>query len=60
VPVGDPVALAAGVCRLLEDGALADKLAAEARRRVLARFSVETMVERTIALYGTTRRQDEH
>ncbi len=52
VPVGDPAALAAAVCRLLEDGALADRLAAEARRRVLERFSVETMVERTIALYG--------
>ena len=53
VPVGDPVALAAAVCRLLEDGALAEQLAAEARRRVLARFSVKTMVERTIALYGS-------
>ena len=52
VPVGDPGALAAAVCRLLADPKLAGRLAAEARRRVLARFSVEKMVERTIALYG--------
>ena len=52
VPVGDPAALAAAVCRLLEDRELAARLAAEARRRVLERFSVEKMVERTIALYG--------
>ncbi len=52
VPVRDPAALAAAVCRLLEDRGLAARLAAEARRRVLERFSVEKMVERTIALYG--------
>ena len=52
VPVGDPAALAAAVCRLLEDRALAARLAAEAKRRVLERFSVEKMVERTVALYG--------
>ena len=56
VPVDDAAALAAAVCRLLEDSALAERLAAEARRRVLERFSVETMVERTIALYGSTGR----
>ena len=52
VPLRDAAALAAGVCRLLEDRALAAGLAAEAKRRVLERFSVEKMVERTVALYG--------
>jgi len=52
VPLRDPAALAAAVCRLLEDRELAARLAAEAKRRVLVRFSVEKMVERTIAFYG--------
>ena len=34
VPVGDPAALAAAVCRLLEDAELSARLAAEARSRV--------------------------
>jgi glycosyltransferase involved in cell wall biosynthesis len=52
VPPRDPAALAAAVCRLLDDAALADRLAAEARRRVRARYSVERMVKATRALYG--------
>ena len=52
VPPRDPAALAAAVCRLLDDQALADRFAAEANRRVRARYSVERMVEATLALYG--------
>ena len=49
-----PSALAAAVCLLLDDRALATRLAAEARSRALSRFSREAMVERTLALYGKT------
>lgn len=52
VPVDDPAALAEAIIRLLDDPALAVRLAAEGRRRALARFGVERMVERTVALYS--------
>jgi len=52
VPTGDPPALAAAIRRLLEDRPLAEALAAEAKRRVRERFSVERMVEETLRLYG--------
>lgn len=52
VPVDDAPALAQAVGRLLDDPSAAAELAAEARRRVRARFSIERMVEGTIALYG--------
>jgi len=52
VPVDDPAALAEAICALLADPAAAAAMAAEARRLVLLRFSVETMVERTIAFYS--------
>jgi glycosyltransferase involved in cell wall biosynthesis len=52
VPCGDAAALAAAVCRLLADPALAQRLAGAARRRVHDRYAVEHMVERTLALYG--------
>ena len=51
VPARDPAALAASICRLLDDPALADRLAREGRRRARARFSVERMVEGTLQLY---------
>ena len=51
VPVDDPGALAAAILTLLDDPALAAHLAGEAQRRALARFAVEPMVERTVALY---------
>jgi glycosyltransferase involved in cell wall biosynthesis len=51
VPPRDPGALAQAIRRLLDDRDLAARLAAEARRRVRERFSVERMVERTLALY---------
>lgn len=52
VPVDDAAALAEAVCRLLDDPALAARLAAEGRRRALERFSVQRMVQRTLAVYG--------
>jgi glycosyltransferase involved in cell wall biosynthesis/SAM-dependent methyltransferase len=39
VPPGDPAALAAGVCRLAEDGALPKRLVASGRAVVLERFT---------------------
>jgi glycosyltransferase involved in cell wall biosynthesis len=52
VPARDPAALAAAIRRLLEDREAARAMAAEARRRVRARFSVERMVDETLRLYG--------
>ena len=52
VPTGDPPALAAAIRRLLEDRDAAQAMAAEAKRRVRERFSIERMVEETLALYG--------
>jgi len=54
VPTGDPPALAAAIRRLLEDRNAAQAIAAEAKRRVLERFSIERMVEETLRLYGET------
>ena len=51
VPPDDPEALAAAILRLLDDAELARRLAATARARA-ARFSVERMVEATLALYA--------
>jgi glycosyltransferase involved in cell wall biosynthesis len=53
VPTRDPAALAAAIRRLLEDRGAAEAMAAEARRRVRERFSVERMVEATLRLYDT-------
>jgi glycosyltransferase involved in cell wall biosynthesis len=52
VPPGDPVALADAILRLLAAPEAARALAAEAQRRVLARYSEASMVERTLALYS--------
>jgi glycosyltransferase involved in cell wall biosynthesis len=49
-PVGDGAALAAAVDRLLDDPALAARLAAAGRERVRA-FDIRRTVERTEALY---------
>ena len=51
VPTGDPAALAAATRRLLEDRPAAEAMAAEAKRRVRERFSLERMVEATLRLY---------
>ena len=52
VPTRDPSALAAAIRRLLDDRAAAEAMAAEAKRRVRERFSVERMVDETLRLYG--------
>jgi glycosyltransferase involved in cell wall biosynthesis len=52
VPPREPAALAAGILRLLDDPAAAQRLAEEAQRRVRDRFSVERMVAETLALYA--------
>ena len=60
-PPGDPDGLAANVVRLLQNPELAASLSARAQARVKA-FSVERMVERTLAVYeavlGTAKMSD--
>jgi glycosyltransferase involved in cell wall biosynthesis len=48
---GDPVSLADGIARLLDDPDEARRLADEALRRVRERFGIERMVAETIAVY---------
>jgi glycosyltransferase involved in cell wall biosynthesis len=55
VPVDDPSALAERIRWCLEHPDETRRVAAEARRRVLERFSFERMVEQTLALYGRMR-----
>jgi glycosyltransferase involved in cell wall biosynthesis len=55
VPVDDAAALAERISWVLEHPAEARPVADEARRRARGRFSIETMVERTLALYGVIR-----
>ena len=51
-PPGDAPALARAMVTLSRDGALRERLAAEARRRVEA-FTIDVMVERTEIVYGS-------
>jgi glycosyltransferase involved in cell wall biosynthesis len=51
VPEGDPFALANALERLLRDGDLARRLAAEARLRVESGFSLESSVSRLRTLF---------
>jgi glycosyltransferase involved in cell wall biosynthesis len=51
VPREDPAALAAALGRLLADGALRAALAAAGPARVASEFTVERMLDRTLALY---------
>ena len=50
-PPGDAAALAAQLTRVLGDAALANRLGAEARRSVEARFSLGAMVDGTLRVY---------
>jgi glycosyltransferase involved in cell wall biosynthesis len=52
VPTGDARALARAINELLDDRDEAARLAHEAQRRVLERYPVERMVERTLSLYA--------
>lgn len=56
VPPQDPKALCEGLHRLLTDPAAAQRMAAEARRTVEARFSQEIMVDKTLAAYDSAAR----
>ena len=49
--VGDAVGLAQAVIRLLDDSALRDRLAACARQKVVASYSLEVVAARVAALY---------
>ncbi|MFN8545909.1 MAG: glycosyltransferase [Candidatus Binatia bacterium] len=51
VPPRSPQAVAAGVRRILDDAALAVRLAGAARRRVEQEFSVEVLAARTATFY---------
>jgi glycosyltransferase involved in cell wall biosynthesis len=51
VPPGDSGALAEAVIRLLGDKSLAKSCAEEASRRVRNNYSIDAMVDNTIALY---------
>lgn len=55
VPPRDAEALAARIAWVLDHPEEARGIAADARARVHSRYSVERMVEQTIALYGATR-----
>lgn len=52
VAPGDPGALAAALRRVLGDAALAQRLGAAGRQRVLRDFTVEAMVRKTLDLYA--------
>jgi starch synthase len=52
VPPGDPAALAAALCRLLEDRDLAGALAARGQERVRRDFGEETILPRYARLYA--------
>jgi glycosyltransferase involved in cell wall biosynthesis len=52
VPPRDPEALAASVLRVIEDRALAARLGDAGRRHVEERFTVDSMVDGTLAVYG--------
>jgi glycosyltransferase involved in cell wall biosynthesis len=51
VPAGDVPALAAAMARLLKERDRARRLGVQARRKVLATFTVDRMVRRTGVLY---------
>jgi glycosyltransferase involved in cell wall biosynthesis len=51
VPPGDPEALAAAIARLLDDPALARRIGAAGRARVVQRFTWRAVAEQTVAWY---------
>ena len=52
VPPANPVAMAAAIERLLDDPALAARLASEGRKFVQENFAVRRQIEQTAALYS--------
>jgi glycosyltransferase involved in cell wall biosynthesis len=55
VPPANPVALAEAIATLLEDPVRREALGAAARRTVVERFSVDAMIEGTLAVYRAAR-----
>ncbi|NTW28718.1 MAG: glycosyltransferase [Coriobacteriia bacterium] len=51
VPVGDALALAAALNRLLADDALRERLGRQAKERALTEFTIPRMVEQTLGVY---------
>ncbi len=51
VPVGDAAALAAAMARLLDDPALRQSMGNRGRQRAVEEFSVERVIEATLAVY---------
>jgi glycosyltransferase involved in cell wall biosynthesis len=51
VPPGDAAALASAIRRVADDAALRRRLACSARERILRDFTIERMVEGTLAMY---------
>lgn len=58
VDVGDEIALANGIVRLIEDEVFREKLVLEARKTILERFLLSTMVEKYETLYSQVSRKD--
>jgi len=54
-PPGDVAALAAAIGALLADGPLRERLGAAAQARILAEFTVETMIARILRVYREVR-----
>ena len=54
-PPGDPAGFAAALVGLLADYPRAERLGAEARRTIERRFSLESMVEGSLVVYGRAR-----
>lgn len=57
VDVGDEIALANGIIRLIEDEVFRDKLVLEARKTILERFLLSTMIEKYETLYSEVSRK---
>ena len=51
VPARDPDALASAILRVLGDPVLSERLSAAGRRRVEEKFTVDAMVDGTLAVY---------
>jgi glycosyltransferase involved in cell wall biosynthesis len=58
VPPGDPEALALAIGRVLDDEALAARLGAAGRQRVLERFTWRAVAEQTVAWYRACLKED--